>query len=404
MYNKKGGDFVKLCFNHLLLAFSYALDCVEKDYFKTTSYHGKRVSYMCLLLGEYFQLNNQQLSDLVGCSILHDNGLTEYYKQGDNIEEDEFLKIHCEVGEENLSYIPFFENIQHVILYHHEAIDGSGPFHKTVDEIPLYSQLIHIADWVDVHYDLQKISQEDYQDILMNIQQLKNKEFSSQVVDAYLATMTYERITINNAQLEKYLRENVHNIYQDFTDSQMLAICQLFARIIDSKSPHTRSHSIGVASKASYMALYYEYSEEMMLKLFFAGAMHDVGKLVIDRDVLEKPAQLTDQEYTYMQTHAYYSYKILSDMELGDITHWASFHHEKLDGTGYPFGKKAEDLDFIDRLMACCDIYQALTENRPYKDAMSHEKSIEIMRHMAMQNKIDSQIVEDMNKVFGKTS
>ena len=91
-------------------------------------------------------------------------------------------------------------------------------------------------------------------------------------------------------------------------------------------------------------------------------------------------------------------------MHLGEIVHWASYHHEKLDGSGYPFGKKAEELDFIDRLMACCDIYQALTEDRPYKDAMSHEKSIEIMRSMAVGNKIDSQIVEDMNKVFGKTS
>lgn len=400
----KGGDSVKLCFNHLLLAFSYALDCVEKDYFKTTSYHGKRVSYICLLLGEHFALNNQQLSDLVGCAILHDNGLTEYYKQGDNTQEAEFLKIHCEVGEENIDYIPFFEDVHNVILYHHEAVDGSGPFHKMIDEIPLYAQLIHIADWIDVNYNLQDMSEKEYQNILLELHKLRNKEFSDKVVDAYLAALTYDKIIINNDQLENYLRENIHNIYQDFTDSQMLAICQLFARIIDSKSPHTRTHSIGVVSKASYMALYYEYDEEMMLKLFFAGAMHDVGKLVIDRDVLEKPAQLTDSEYTYMQTHAYYSYKILSDMQLGEIVHWASYHHEKLDGSGYPFGKKAEELDFIDRLMACCDIYQALTEDRPYKDAMSHEKSIEIMRSMAVGNKIDSQIVEDMNKVFGKTS
>ena len=248
------------------------------------------------------------------------------------------------------------------------------------------------------------MSEKEYQNILLELHKLRNKEFSDKVVDAYLAALTYDKIIINNDQLENYLRENIHNIYQDFTDSQMLAICQLFARIIDSKSPHTRTPSLGVASKASYMALYYEYDEEMMLKLFFAGAMHDVGKLVIDRDVLEKPAQLTDSEYTYMQTHAYYSYKILSDMQLGEIVHWASYHHEKLDGSGYPFGKKAEELDFIDRLMACCDIYQALTEDRPYKDAMSHEKSIEIMRSMAVGNKIDSQIVEDMNKVFGKTS
>lgn len=137
-----------------------------------------------------------------------------------------------------------------------------------------------------------------------------------------------------------------------------------------------------------------------MLEMFFAGAMHDVGKLVIDRDVLEKPAKLTDQEYTYMQTHAYYTYKILNDMDLGDIVHWSSYHHEKLDGSGYPFGKVADELDFNDRLMACCDIYQALTENRPYKEALSHEKTIEIMRNMVKMNKIDGRIVEDMNKVF----
>lgn len=101
-----------------------------------------------------------------------------------------------------------------------------------------------------------------------------------------------------------------------------------------------------------------------------------------------------------MQTHAYYTYRILTDMDLGDIVHWASFHHEKLDGSGYPFGKVGDELDFNDRLLACCDIYQALTEDRPYKKALSHQESIKIMREMAHQNKIDSQIVEDINRIF----
>ena len=148
------------------------------------------------------------------------------------------------------------------------------------------------------------------------------------------------------------------------------------------------------------MAIYYHNDQDKVLQLFIAGVLHDVGKLVIDRDILEKPAQLTDREYTYMQTHAYYTYRILTDMDLGDIVHWASFHHEKLDGSGYPFGKVGDELDFNDRLLACCDIYQALTEDRPYKKALSHQESIKIMREMAHQNKIDSQIVEDINRIF----
>lgn len=391
---------MKLCFNNILYAFSDALDCVERDYFKTTSFHGKRVAYLCLLMGKKLQLNDQQMSDLVGCAILHDNGLTEYYKYEDNASDQEILKIHCVVGEENISAIPFFEDVKNVIKYHHELPNGQGPFHQLSKDTPLYSQLIHIADWVDIQYDFNHMNQLEFIEMIEKVKSLENKIFTSHIIDIFIHSITYEDIIIAKNNLNQLLKENVHNIYHDFSTSQMLRICQLFARIIDSKSPHTKMHSIGVATKVSQMALYYGCDEEMTLNLFFAGAMHDIGKLVIDRDILEKPAQLTDQEYTYMQTHAYYTYKILSEMDLGDIVHWSSFHHEKLDGSGYPFGKVASELDFYDRLMACCDIYQALTERRPYKEALSHEKSIEIMRNMVSMNKIDGRIVDDMNQVF----
>lgn len=391
---------MRLCFNNFLFAFSFALDCVEKDYFHTASFHGKRVAYLSMLLGEYFQLDKNQMNDLIGCAILHDNGLTENYKYTDSVTENEFLKIHCVAGEENISYIPFFKNAQNIIKYHHEMANGEGPFGLMTSQIPLGSQIIHVTDYIDVNYHLHNMSEDEFNNMCDDLKKLKNIHFDEKIIDAFLQTITYPYIQQCQNDLNQLLNYNIHNIYHDFTQSEMLAICRLFARIIDNKSPHTKSHSIGVATKAAQMSLYYGYGEDLMLEMFFAGAMHDVGKLVIDRDVLEKPAKLTDQEYTYMQTHAYYTYKILNDMDLGDIVHWSSYHHEKLDGSGYPFGKVADELDFNDRLMACCDIYQALTENRPYKEALSHEKTIEIMRNMVKMNKIDGRIVEDMNKVF----
>lgn len=391
---------MKLCFNKMLFAFSYALDCVEKDCFKTISFHGKRVAYFTMLLGKYYQMNNEQINNLIGYSLLHDNGLSEYYKYGDNIDNNEFLKDHCLVGEENVSLLPFFGNMENVIKYHHERADGNGPFQIPLNKISLFSQLIHIIDWVDVHYDLESMSYQEYEIMLEDMKKNIHIIYSQECFEAFQKTITFDIIKNTVQHLNELLEKQVDDIYQDFSNTELYQICLLFARIIDSKSPFTKRHSVGVAGKAAQMAIFYQYDEDMITKIFFSGALHDVGKLVIDRDILEKPACLTDQEYTYIQTHAYYSYKILSDMGLGDIVHWSSFHHEKLDGSGYPFGKKAHELDFIDRLLACCDIYQALIEERPYKQPLTHKEAISIMNEMAQGQKIDSKIVKDIDTVF----
>ena len=79
---------------------------------------------------------------------------------------------------------------------------------------------------------------------------------------------------------------------------------------------------------------------------------------------------------------------------------WAAFHHERLDGTGYPFGKTAADLNTQERMMACVDIYQALTESRPYKQGMSHEKACGILKDMADKGWIDAEIVSQVDSCF----
>ncbi len=391
---------MELCLNKVLYAFSYALDCVEQDYFKRTSYHGKRVAYLTMILGEHYPLSDKDMSYLIGCAILHDNGMSDYYKYGDDLKDSEKLKIHCLAGEKNMQLLPFYSYVKDVILHHHEMANGNGPFRIPSGKTPLYAQLIHIVDYVDVHYSLTTMNNKDYKKMIDELEELKEIEFTSAIVEKFKEVITFERIEEVKDNVDQLLKDSRHNYYYDFPDSELLSICQLFARIIDNKSPHTRTHSVGVATCAAKMGIYYEYDEDMIMKLFFTGVMHDVGKLVISRDILEKPSGLTDQEYTYIQTHAYYSYQILNDMEIGDIVHWSSFHHEKLDGSGYPFGKKASELDFIDRLMACCDIYQALTENRPYKEAMTHQNAIDLMIKMAESDKIDIQIVKDMNQIL----
>ena len=102
-----------------------------------------------------------------------------------------------------------------------------------------------------------------------------------------------------------------------------------------------------------------------------------------------------------MKKRAYYTYEILNDIKnMDDIKLWASHHHEKLNGTGYPFGLTEAQLSHEERLMACCDIYQALTEERAYKEGFPHEEAISIMRDMAMKGEIDFGIMNAMDGVF----
>ena len=102
-----------------------------------------------------------------------------------------------------------------------------------------------------------------------------------------------------------------------------------------------------------------------------------------------------------MKNHAGYTYSILSDVDdFEEIRDWAAFHHEKLNGKGYPFGKTADELNEPERIMACIDIYQALTEDRPYKKGLSHEKTCDILDDMAQKGFIDSTISNKIREFF----
>ncbi len=400
---------MKICLNDILYAFSYAFDCVVHDLLGVTTQHSNRVAYICLLIGKGFGFSESQLNDLVTCSLLHDNALTEYiqeeYGNGIDVIKNKNsidLGSHCVIGEHNVKDFPFDEDVSGVILYHHENSDGSGPFGKTWVDTPLYAQLIHIADKIDTEFDLSYITEKKYENILKYLNENKNTQFHEKCVEIFIDNIGYDEIfNMQNVKIEMLLKEKLPIVYKEYSSEHIISFSNLFANIIDYKSEFTKNHSMGIAKKAAIMANYYGFNEETMVKLYFAGAVHDIGKLVVDRDILEKPDKLTEDEYIHIQNHAYYTYEILRKIKgLEDITSWASLHHEKLDGSGYPFGKTASQLGFKERLMGCLDIYQALTEARPYKDGYAHEKSIKIMLDMAERNLIDKHIVNDIGLVF----
>ena len=415
---------MKLNLTDTLYALSFALDTVQYEMGGISNEHGKHVAFISYFIGKYLNYDNDKLNDLVGLAILHDNAFTEYvreeYNNGELVDYDELLENesnvtklrngfltlprHNVVGEENIRLIPFRTNVKDVILCHHENADGTGPLKKHDYETNEMAQIIHIADMMDVLFDLKKLTKEELDVAYKKIKNLEGKLFSPKMVDALINSFTYKELkALQDEGVIPYLKKNLESNICDYTDDQIKNLCLFFAKIIDYKSSITKDHSLGVAEKCYKMAKYYNFDDDKALRFYFAGAFHDIGKLIINNDVLEKPGKLTSKEFEYIKNHANATEKILSQIDgIEDITCWASRHHEKLDGSGYNKSISADELSFEDRLLACIDIYQALTEKRSYKDEFAHQNSIEIMYEMAYNNKIDINIVKDIEKYFNE--
>jgi len=399
----------------LLGACSYALDCIEAELVNVSNKHGKRVAYMSVCMANYWNVESDALQDLAICALLHDNALTQYITEevqknpSIDIRDDSLNKktnLHCIYGEKNIAKIPFKTNVSKVILYHHEQADGRGPFRKVWQETPLFARIIHLADIIDAIANSAEFTQGKWDICCEFLEKQKGKLFDDECVEAFFETVSKDTfISFADGSFESKLWEIVPRKKQIFDWNTCKNIADFFASIVDYKSPFTSKHSIGVAEKAAQYARYIGYDVLDIEKMYLAGALHDIGKMMVGNEILEKPDKLTDEEFDKMKNHAGYTYLILSQVDdFEEIRDWAALHHEKLNGKGYPFGKTADELNEQERIMACVDIYQALTEERPYKKGMSHEKACDILDDMAKKGFVDADVSHKMRDCFSLVS
>ena len=397
--------------NKFLIAVSMALDFVEMDILGATANHTRRVAYISLKMGRRLGLSDEQLFDLVSLAVLHDNGLCEEVlfskiepEKLDRLQRMEGYKEHCVIGEHNIAEYPFLTGAVNVVKYHHENWDGSGFFHLMGHEIPLMAQIVALADYVDnrFHFEVPQLTHR--RTINGYIRENRDKRFSAQMVDCYLDVSQTPSfwLDLRSPFLEKVLPQETPTLYRDMSLRQILNISRVFGRIIDAKSKFTARHSSGLIEKAEVMARHYGFNEAKREMFAIAASLHDIGKLAIPNSILDKRDQLDANQFEQMKAHTYYTRVMLQQIEgFEEITEWASNHHEKLNGKGYPYGFSAERLCFESRLMACLDIYQALTEQRPYRDPSPHDEVIVTMRKLAQGHYIDGDIVQALDEVFG---
>jgi HD-GYP domain-containing protein (c-di-GMP phosphodiesterase class II) len=125
-----------------------------------------------------------------------------------------------------------------------------------------------------------------------------------------------------------------------------------------------------------------------------AGYLHDLGKLGIPLELLEKPGSFSHEDFAVMKRHPYSTYAVLDGIrELEDVKRWGAFHHERLDGSGYPFGLQGRQLDTGSRVLAVADVLTAMSEDRPYRPGLPKNTRVRILTDLARTNQLDSDVI-----------
>ena len=179
---------------------------------------------------------------------------------------------------------------------------------------------------------------------------------------------------------------------------------EMIAAAVDAKDPYTKGHSGRVAQFSVILAREIGLPEEEVDKIRISATLHDVGKIGIEDRVLKKPGVLTTEEFEIMKRHTVMGYEIVRQVkQLNEMLPGIRWHHEALNGRGYPDGIKGDELPLIVRIISVADTFDAVTTDRPYQAGSEFPKALEILRKHAG-TKYDPIVVDAMDAALTKGS
>lgn len=188
--------------------------------------------------------------------------------------------------------------------------------------------------------------------------------FTTEDVAVLQALASSAAVALDNA----YLYGQIEAMLQSFV--------RTLAASIDARDPQTAGHSLRVGGYAAKLAREIGVDARQQKLIYLAGLLHDYGKIGVPESILTKPARLSDDEMSIMRGHASMSRDILRNVqfteELNRIPEIVYQHHERIDGGGYPRGLRGHEISFEGRLLAVCDVFDALSNRRYYREAISH--------------------------------
>ncbi len=426
-----GPDTAGLLLSDVIGAFSYALDLTEGQ----APGHCLRACWVGMHLGHRVGMADGELWDLYYTILLKDAGcssnaarLCELYGQDDRATKRDFkwvdtdsvvqlarfvlshtgvrgqladrfkrvlnlvrhgeslatelIQTRCERGADIARRLGFSERVAWGIHCLDEHWDGHGkPSGIKAADIPVNARIALMSQVVDVFHH---VAGPDA--ALREVRRRSGTWFDPDLVAAA------ERLAGDTAFWRGLAADDIESLVRDLepasralpVDEDLLdEIAAAFGQVVDSKSPYTAGHSERVALYTDIIAARMGLSPQRRRWLKRAALLHDLGKLGVSNSVLDKPGALTDEEWVEVRRHPALTQEILSRMApFEELAVVAGAHHERLDGRGYPLGMVAAELSLETRIITICDIFDAITAERPYRGPIPVPEALEIMGRM----------------------
>lgn len=382
---------MKVNLGDLVLSLSYAMDLASPSLIR----HQQRVAYIVWEMIKQANLARNRQERCLIAAMLHDIGAFSLEEKValHNFEVQD-PKDHCIRGEALLDQVPRLENsAKHIRFHHTEWQIWNEPIEN---DLVLESQIIFLADYLERLIDRKSYILHQYENITSKIKHESGNSFHPEVIDLFLECSNREEfwLDIVNPHLDSILLNEGPFRTVEIGIFDILCISELFRNIIDFKSRFTSTHSSGVSATATMIAKIFGFAEPEVQLIEVAGNLHDLGKLAVPSYILDKAGKLTQEEMAIMKAHTYHTYNVLKAIRgLEKIAEWAAFHHERLDGSGYPFHCTKDELSTGARIIMVADIFTALSEDRPYRKGMSKNEIMKILKRFSEKELFDVNIV-----------
>ncbi|HBQ26871.1 MAG TPA: hypothetical protein DD791_10800 [Syntrophomonas sp.] len=376
---------LNISLNEFVTALSSAFDLAEK----VNRDHSLRTTYIASRISERLGLSPNETRETYFASLLHD-----IVPVGEIFDEKTAFEIHNTLFPLDTGISARVADIwllKKQIEHEEQVLDATS----------LITKIIYIAEQFESIYSLlgdEPVDRRRMSDWVSK----KVKRWDVQISAVLFSCMSTEAfwLDLRAGNIKAAVEKGAPDYRQHLDINDIEKICKAFTVIIDRKNPYTGSHSKKVGLIAHKIAIELGFDALTSKKIEIAGYLHDLGKLAVPETILNKPASLNARERQIIRSHPYYTYSILGNIKgLEDIAEWAGNHHERLDGSGYPWGKR--NLTVMDQIVAVSDIFEALTSERPYRKAVAPDKAVLLLQKLALSGEILENAVEALANIIG---